>query len=87
MEGITYEIYRDGASELKDHLQASIRAFYERHGCLPSSVIVSPAVVEQAAADLQTLSLPNLVVEKTGGCLTGEVWLGVEETHNGGGTQ
>jgi hypothetical protein len=78
-----YEIYRDGASDLKSHLQASIRAFYERHGCLPESVIVSPTVVERAAEDLQALDLPNLVVTKTGGCLAGEVWLGVEETHNG----
>ena len=49
MEEITYEIYRDGASDLKGHLQASIRAFYERHGCLRFSLNLQPQGSDYAA--------------------------------------
>ena len=79
MKNVVYEIHRDGASKLEDHLQASIRAFYERHGCLPGGVIVSQTLVEKAEQTLQSLDLPNLVVTSTGGCLVGEVWLSIGE--------
>lgn len=79
MKNVVYEIHRDGASKLEDHLQASIRAFYQRHGCLPICVIVSPTLVEKTEETLQSLDLPNMTVEATGGCLAGEVWLSIGE--------
>jgi hypothetical protein len=90
-----YEIYRDGASKLRNHLQASIQAFYGRHGRLPVSVIVSKSktsqkdegeqtLEEKAKVALENLELPDLPVKTTGGCLAGEIWLEVgEEVANG----
>ncbi len=78
-----YEIYRDGAGKLKDHLQASIQAFYGCHGRLPVAVIVgkdanrkdeAEQTLEEKAQDvLESLGLPDLAVKTTGGCLAGEI--------------
>lgn len=78
-QDITYEISRHRGRKLQDHLQRSIRAFYQRHGHLPNQVIVSTTAVEKVEDALHSLDLPSLTVGATGGCLAGEVWLGVGE--------
>jgi hypothetical protein len=85
-----YEMYRNGTEKLQDHLEACLQAFHERHGRLPADVVVStgrpsgsrqsdPTHAENARAALLALGLTNLPVEAIGGCLAGEVWLGIEE--------
>mgnify|MGYP006303962415 FL=1 len=75
----TYEICHNRADDLRDDLQRGLRAFYARHECLPAAVVVSPGTVDEARRALQSLDLPDLAVEVTGGCLAGEVWLATAE--------
>jgi hypothetical protein len=72
----TYDIFRNRADDLRDHLRRSIRAYHGRHGCLPATVVVSPKTVEEMHEALGSLDLPELAIETTGGCLAGELWLG-----------
>ena len=54
-------------------------AFWERHGMvLPAAVVVARAEVEQGRAAVKALGL-GVEVVGSGGCLVGEVWLGMEE--------
>jgi hypothetical protein len=72
----TYDIFRNRADDLRDHLRRSIRTYYGRHGCLPATVVVSPKTVEEMEEAVGSLDLLELAIETTGGCLAGELWLG-----------
>ena len=74
-----FEVDRGGPGEVKVRLARAVEAFCERHGMvLPAAVVVARAEVERARAAVKALGL-GLEVVGSGGCLVGEVWLGLGE--------
>ncbi len=75
-----YEVHRDRqGGDLAAVLRQALAAFYRRHRCLPAEVVVHKGLVEQARAVLCELEVAGPPLRGSGGCLAGEVWLGIEQ--------
>lgn len=64
---------------LVSFLREALRDFYQRHHTLPIEVVVTRSQVAAALSALKELDLEDVPVATTGGCLWGEVWLGVSD--------
>lgn len=71
---MTFIIYRDGGSELRQRIKQAVTDFYSEWAKLPTTMIVHKSEVADAQAALQALDL-TLEMRGCGGCLIGEVWL------------
>ena len=82
-----HEIHRmDGKrDDLQTFLREVVRDFYRRHNrTLPVEVVAARSQVDAVRAALKALDLGNVPVVTTGGCLVGEVWLGLPDGKNTG---
>jgi len=71
-----YEVYRDGHGDVRDRIEEAVADFYRRHNALPAEIVVPRSQVDEVATALKALGL-SIPVVTSGGCLAGEVWLGV----------
>ena len=72
-----YLTYRSN-SQLIDAIRASVQHFYAQRRCLPGVIAVNPTARAEAQAAVDSLQL-RVPLQTVGGCLLGEVWLGVKE--------
>jgi hypothetical protein len=79
-----YLIYQDRkVPDLQTRLKQALADFYHRFNTLPAEVVIHKSLVDQAGAALTALDLPRLPLRGSGGCLVGEVWLGIEKSAQG----
>lgn len=72
-----YEVCVDGLFDMERRLKVATGGFYGRHGRLPVEVAVAPVEVKAVRLGMAEIGLGKVAVVGNGGCLVGEVWLGV----------
>ena len=77
----SHEIHRNGkGNDLQTFLREAIRNFYRRRNrALPVEVVAPRSQVDAVRAALKALDLAGIPLSTTGGCLVGEVWLGLPD--------